>query len=191
MRGGYSGIHVPLSPSNFQGPSQATLPPFGPVKVPTPGITQVHDGEYYFAHNNRVIGAPKSTNSAWGKCSQKGGRKRRKRRGRKRRCPKTGKPICYCPSKHKSRGRQRGGASSTVINAIPGGTDVRGAFWGAGNKLGNLWDNWNGFGGRMSPSPNVQPIGISKNIITPMPLMPQDYTNSGLQASKSPYTAYN
>jgi len=197
QRGGYSGIRVPLSPANFQGPSQATLPPFGPVKVPVPGITKVHDGEYYYAKNNRVIGAPKSTNSAWGKCSQKGGRKRRKRRGRKRRCPKTGKPICYCPSKRKSRRsrrkrrRQRGGTSSTVVNAIPGGTDIRDTYWGAGNKLVNLWDNWNGFAGRMSPSPSVQPIGVSKNIITPMPLMPQDYTNSGLQAAKSPYTAYN
>ena len=52
QRGGYSGINVPLSPSNFQGPSQPTLPPFGPVNVPVRGVTKVHDGEYYYLQAN-------------------------------------------------------------------------------------------------------------------------------------------
>ena len=172
QRGGYSGIKVPFSPANFQGPTHPVLPPFGPVKVPVPGVTKVHDGEYYYAKNNRVVGAPKSTNSAWGAKSQKGAGKKRKKRRRRRR-------------------KQRGGTSSSVVNAVPGGTDVRDAYWSAGNKLVNLWDNWNGYGGRMSPAPTVQPIGKSQNTISPAPAMSKLYQDAGLQASKAPYQAYN
>ena len=188
QRGGYSGIKVPLSPANFQGPSQPTLPPFGPVKVPVPGVTKVHDGEYYYAKNNRVFGAPRSTNSAWGKHSQKGAGKRRGRkgRGRRHRCPKTGKSVCYC--KHKGRGRQHGGSSSSVVNAIPLGTDLRDAYWSSGNKLVNLWDNWNGFSGRMSPAASVQPIGVKPGtLFTEAPDIAMEYADAGLQASKPPY----
>ncbi len=193
QRGGYSGINVPLSPANFQGPSQPTLPPFGPVNVPVRGVTKVHDGEYYYAKNNRVIGAPKAGGSTWGKPtwakSQKGGRK--KRRGRRRRCPKTGKKICYCKPKRKRKRRQRGGSTSSVVNAIPGGSDVRDVYWSAGNKLVNLWDNWNGFGSNMSTNAAVQPIGRPGNAPAPASSMPTLYQDAGLQASKAPYQAYN
>lgn len=171
MKGGYSGINVPFSPANFQGPSQPVLPPYGPVNVPVPGITKVHDGEYYYAKNNRVIGAPKSTNSAWGKKSQKGGRKKKKRRRRRK--------------------RQSGGSSSTVVNAIPGGGDLRDVYWGMGNKLVNLWDNWNGYGGRMSPSPTIQPIGVSNASSMSPASLPQIYKSAGEAAAAKPYTAYD
>jgi hypothetical protein len=171
MKGGYSGINIPFSPANFQGPSQPVLPPYGPVNVPVPGITKVHDGEYYYAKNNRVVDTPKSTNSAWGKKSQKGGRKNKKR--------------------HRRKKKQRGGFSSTIVNAIPGGTDIRDVYWGTGNKLVNLWHNWNGFAGGMSPSPLVQPIGANKTSSMSPTSLPEMYKSAGEAAASKPYTASN
>jgi len=174
-RGGYSGIKVPLSPANFQGPSQPTLPPFGPVNVPVRGVTKFHDGEYYYAKNPNVIAAPRSTNSAWGKKSQTGGRKKKKRKKKK---------------KKKKKSCQRGGTSSSVVNALPGGTDFRDLYWSQGNKLVNLYDNWNGYAGRMSTAASVQPIGKSGNLLASAAPVSTLYQDAGLQASKSPYQAY-
>ena len=117
----------------------------------------------------------------------------RKRKGRRRRCPKTGKMICYCKHKGKKRRkrRQRGGSTSTVVNAVPGGTDLRDVYWSAGNKLVNLWDNWNGFASNMSTNPAVQPIGKPGAQLAPASQMPTLYKDAGLQASKAPYQAYN
>ena len=163
MKGGYSGINIPFSPANFQGPSHPVLPPYGPVNVPVPGITKVHDGEYYYAKNNRVIGAPKSTNSAWGKKTQKGGTKKKK---------------------------QHGGFPSTIVNALPGGTDIRDVFWGTGDKLVNIWDTWSGRAGRMPSSSSVQPIGVNKTPSMSPISLPQMYKSAGQAAASKPYTAF-
>ena len=171
QRGGYSGIKVPLTPANFQKPSQPVLPPYGPVNVPVPGITKVHDGEYYYSKNNRVIANPKATSCKWGK-PKKGGRKRKRRGGKRRR-------------------RQRGGSASSVVNVLPGGTDIRDVYWGTGNNLVNLWDNWNGFAGRMSPAPATQPIGTSKSVQVIPASLPQMYESAGEAAAVKPYTAYD
>lgn len=163
MKGGYSGINIPFSPANFQGPSYPVLPPYGPVNVPVPGITKVHDGEYYYAKNNRVIGASKSTNSALGEKSQKRGGNKKK---------------------------QRGGFPSTIVNALPGGTDIRDVFWGTGDKLVNIWDNWSGRAGRMPSSTTVQPIGTSKTSSVSPNSLPQMYKSAGQAVASPPYTAF-
>lgn len=184
-RGGYSGIRVPLSPANFQGPSQPTLPPYGPVTVPVPGITKVarqnSDQQYYYAKNNRVMGNPTSTYSTWGPKSQTGGRKRRRKKKRRRRT-----------RKRRRRRKQRGGTTSSVINAIPFGTDLRDAYWRTGNRVTNLWDSYNGFPGRMSTAAAVQPIGIDHGLpYAAAPALSSLYQDGSNQAASPSYQAYN
>ena len=94
------------------------------------------------------------------------------------------------------RCRQKGGSLSSAlesaISAFPGGTDLRDVYWSSTNKISNLWNNWNGFPGTMSPLPSVQPIGqtTAPNLIK-LPDIAKIYDDAGKISSGKPYQAYN
>ena len=141
------------------------LPPNKPVDVPVPGITSLHPQQYYYAHNDRVVPNPLSTNKAL--VMKRGGRKsRRKRRKskhkkrvhkkRSRKMKKRSRKVKRRSRKAKRRSRkvkrrnkQRGGAG--IIESIPGGTDLRDVYYRAGNMIGSLYSQYNGYGPTNQP----------------------------------------
>ena len=92
---------------------------------------------------------------------------------------------------------QKGGSISSklssVLNAIPGGTDFRDFYWSSTNSLGNLWKNWNGFPGAMSSSVLDQPINMTndKPSFNNNIDISKIYNNAGLTASDAKYQAFN
>lgn len=140
-------------------------PPGGSLAVPNPGIQSVNDSKYYYAKNNMVTPTPNMELPVL-------------KRGGGKRC------------------RQKGGSLSSAlesaISAFPGGTDLRDVYWSSTNKISNLWNNWNGFPGTMSPLPSVQPIGqtTAPNLIK-LPDIAKIYDDAGKTASGKPYQAYN
>jgi hypothetical protein len=216
-RGGYSGPgNLILTPATFS-PTVAR-PPNGPVLVPSPGITKVatrgSEQQYYYAKNNRVMKAPESTNPQ----KQSGGRKRRRTKKRKRKNNRVMKaPASTNPQKqsggrrrtkkrkmkrkrkkrkthkrksrkHRRRRRHRGGGLSDVVESIPGGTDVRDVFFKAGNVVGSLYSQYNGFGGTNQPPMTNYTAGqpINKPVqLTPGDIPMHQYIEDGsAQASK-------
>lgn len=143
-RGG--GVNGPLAAAPF-------LPPNGPVNVPIPGITNKQVQQYYYVHNGRVVPNPESTNKAL--VMKRGGRKSR----RKHKKRKSKKPSRKSHKKtHKKRRRRRnkrrkhkGGNLSKIIEAIPGGTDVRDVYYNTTSKLGSLYSQYNGYGPTDAP----------------------------------------
>jgi hypothetical protein len=185
-RGGYSGPgNLILTPATFS-PTVAR-PPNGPVLVPSPGITKVatrgSEQQYYYAKNNRVMKAPASTNPQ----KQSGGRRRTKKRKMKRKRKKR-KTHKRKSRKHRRRRRHRGGGLSDVVESIPGGTDVRDVFFKAGNVVGSLYSQYNGFGGTNQPPMTNYTAGqpINKPVqLTPGDIPMHQYIEDGsAQASK-------
>ena len=92
---------------------------------------------------------------------------------------------------------QKGGSLiskfDSVINAIPGGTDIRDFYWSSTNSLGNLWKNWNGFPGITSTSIINQPIDKSiKHMSSKNKLdIAKIYNDAGDVASGKKYQAFN
>ena len=122
------------------------FPPGGPYN---PGSnTNGLDGGYYYVKNNNTVEPPKNVSAS----SVGGGRRRRRRRKRSRK--KRG---------IRRRRRQRGGGlfspSNPVVEAVPGGTTIRDAYWGLTNGAVNFWNTWNGQPNNMTASPSDQPIG--------------------------------
>ena len=183
-RGGYSGAgNMILTPATFS-PTNA-YPPNGPVLVPSPGITKVAtkggDQQYYYQKNNKVMKAPESTNPQ----KQSGGKRRTKKRKRKHKKRKTHKRKSR---KHRRRRRHRGGGLSDVVESIPGGTDVRDVFFKAGNVVGSLYSQYNGYGSTNQPPmtnyTSGQPINNPVKMRAGTTAM-QDYIQDGsAQASK-------
>ena len=139
------------------------FPPGGPLAVPKPGIQTVNDSKYYYAKNNRV-----------------------------QQPPNMGTPVLKRGGGRKQKGGSLSSALGSAITAFPGGTDIRDAYWSSTNKLSNLWNNWNGFPGTMSPSPSVQPIGQTKiSNLVKEPDIAKIYADAGKTASSKPYQAYN
>ena len=138
-------------------------PPGGSLGVSKPGIQTVDDSKYYYAKNNRVQATPEMAIPAL----KKGGSR-------------------------KQRGGSFSSALESAVTAFPGGTDIRDVYWSSTNKLSNLWNNWNGFPGTMSPSPSVQPIGQTKitNLVNE-PDIAKIYSDAGKTAASKPYQAYN
>lgn len=138
-------------------------PPGGSLGVSKPGIQTVDDSKYYYAKNNRVQATPEM-----------------------------GIPALKKGGSRKQRGGSFSSALESAVAAFPGGTDIRDVYWSSTNKLSNLWNNWNGFPGTMSPSPSVQPIGQTKttNLVTE-PDIAKIYSDAGKTAASKPYQAYN
>lgn len=148
-RGGYSGAgNVILTPATFL-PENA-YPPNGPVNVP-PGITKVAtkggEQQFYYAKNNKVIGAPKSTNPP----KQSGGKRRKSKRKHKKRKHKRRTRRRKRSRKRRRRRGHRGGGLSDVVESIPGGTDVRDVYYKAGNLVGSLYSQYAGYGPTNQP----------------------------------------
>jgi len=146
-RGG--GVNGPLEAAPF-------LPPNGPVNVPVPGITNQQDQQYYYAHNGRVVPNPVSTNKAL--VMKRGGRKsRRKNKNKKRKNTKKRHMKKHKKSHKKSRRsknkrrKRRGGSLSKIVEAIPGGTDLRDVYYKTTNHIGSLYSQYNGYGPTNEP----------------------------------------
>lgn len=189
-RGGYSGTgNMILTPATFS-PTNA-YPPNGAVLVPSPGITKVatrgSEQQYYYAKNNRVMKAPESTNPQ----KQSGGRKRRRTKKRKRKHKKRKKRKTRKRKKSRKRRRRRryrGGGLSDVIEAIPGGTDLRDVFYKSGNLAGSLYSQYNGYGPTNEPPMTNytagQPINKSISLTSGDIPMHQYIQDGSLEASK-------
>ena len=163
-RGG--GVNGPLAAAPF-------LPPNGPVNVPVPGITNQQDQQYYYAHNGRVVPNPKSTNKAL--VMKRGGRKSRRKhkknkakkshkKSQKRRNKKSNKKPRRSRQKHR---RRRGGNLSKIVEAIPGGTDLRDVYYKTTSHLGSLYSQYNGYGPTNEPPMSNyvdQPIADIQNV---------------------------
>ncbi len=113
----------------------------------------------------------------------------------KRKCNKK-KKCCKRKTCHKKRRQQKGGSLTStleqVLMALPGGTDIRDVYWSSTNKISNLWNNWNGRAGRMSPLPSEQPIGNkTNNSSSSKSNIAKAYKQAGTQASSKNYQAYN
>ena len=192
-RGG--GVNGPLAPAPF-------LPPNGPVNVPVPGITNQQDQQYYYAKNNRVVEVPKSTNSII-LSKHKGGKRKRKSRKVKR--GKKSHKHRKSQKRHKRRGsrhhrrhkrRHRGGNMSRLINAIPGGTDIRDVYYKAGNMVGNIYSQYTGYGPTNQPPmtnyTSGQPIAKTQNVDGTMTPLAQYIGDGSNQAAKPQFSAdYN
>lgn len=185
-RGG--GVNGPLAAAPF-------LPPNGPVNVPVPGITNQQDQQYYYAHNDRVVPNPESTNKAL--VMKRGGRKSRrklkKRKSRKsykktnKRRNKKGKKHRR-HSKNKRRGR-RGGNLSKIVEAIPGGTDLRDVYYRTTNHLADLYSRGTGYGPiNDPPNRNYIPDFKIKNVDGDMVPMSQLVGDGSKQASKPQFS---
>ena len=190
-RGGSS-----LAPAPF-------LPPNKPVNVPIPGITGLHPQQYYYSHNNRVVPNPLSTNKAL--VMKRGGRKKSRRKPRKsknrkrvhkkksRKMKKRIRKTKKRSRKMKRRNKQRGGAG--IIEAIPGGTDLRDVYYRTGNMIGSLYSQYYGYGPTNEPPMSSyinQPILNDKGQVgSDVPL--HTYIQDGsVQASKPEFSAnYN
>ena len=163
-RGG--GVNGPLAAAPF-------LPPNGPVNVPVPGITNQQDQQYYYAHNGRVVPNPKSTNKAL--VMKRGGRKSRRKpkknkakkshkKSQKRRNKKSNKKPRRSRQKHR---RRRGGNLSKIVEAIPGGTDLRDVYYKTTSQIGSLYSQYNGYGPTNEPPMSNyvdQPIADIQNV---------------------------
>ena len=185
-RGG--GVNGPLAAAPF-------LPPNGPVNVPVPGITNQQDQQYYYAHNGRVVPNPKSTNKAL--VMKRGGRKSRrkiKKRKSKKSYKKTHKKRNKKGKKHRSRSknrrrRHRGGNLSKIVEAIPGGTDLRDVYYRTTNHLADLYSRGTGYGPiNDPPNRNYIPDLHIKNVDGDMVPLSQLVGDGSKQASKPQFS---
>ena len=91
---------------------------------------------------------------------------------------------------------QRGGSFTSkldaIINAIPGGTDIRDFYWSSTNSLGNVWKTWNGFPNSPKTSVLHQPANtLAKNIEPRHNLdIAKIYNNAGDIASGKNFQAF-
>jgi len=121
-------------------PTLAAFPPGGPYN-PSSTTNGLGHG-FYYAKNEKVVDPPANM-SARAVGGRKRTRRKKRRKGRRRRG-------------RRSRLRRGGNA---LVEAIPGGTDLRDAYWAAGNSVRNLWNTWHGQPKNISTSASIQPIG--------------------------------
>jgi hypothetical protein len=184
-RGG--GVNGPLAAAPF-------LPPNGPVNVPVPGITNEQVQQYYYAKNNRVVPNPKSTNSIILK-KYKGGKRKYKKRRPSRKGRKSRKSRRKMKRRRRRTRRHRGGSLSRVIEAIPGGTDLRDVYYKTTNNLGNLYSQYTGYGPRNEPPMSNyvdQPIAHNGDVDGHTVPLAQYVGDGSSQAAKPQFSAdYN
>lgn len=185
-RGG--GVNGPLAAAPF-------LPPNGPVNVPVPGITNQQDQQYYYAHNGRVVPNPQSTNKAL--VMKRGGRKSRrklKKRKSKKSYKKTHKRRNKKGKKHRRRSKnkrrgRRGGNLSKIVEAIPGGTDLRDVYYRTTNHLADLYSRGTGYGPiNDPPNRNYIPDFKIKNVDGDMVPLSQLVGDGSKQAAKPQFS---
>lgn len=169
------GVNGPLALAPF-------LPPRGPVNVPVPGITNQQAQQYYYSHNGRVVPNPESTNKALvikrggsksrrkqKKCKPKKSRKKSRKKSHKK-SRKNGRKNGRKTNKKLKRDRHRGGNLSKIVEAIPGGTDLRDVYYRTTNHLADLYSRSSGYGPINDPPnrnyiPKLDIKNVDKNII--------------------------
>ena len=165
------------------------LPPNGPVNVPIPGITNQQAQQYYYSHNGRVVSNPESTNKAL--VMKRGGSKSRLKK--KKRKPKKSHKKSHKKgrknNKKKKLIRHNGGNLSKIVEAIPGGTDIRDVYYKTTNHLADLYSRSSGYGPINDPPnrnyiPKLNIKNVNKNIIP----MSQLVGDSSKQAAKPQFS---